>query len=91
LRAVAAYVVSSAAAGLFITAVQFGSGAFPVLRFLRILIAPGYLLAAMFFPEGIHSDVPNEFLVLILVFSGLIYGFPLFFLWRWRSKSNRGR
>ena len=86
LRSVAAYLRSSLIAGLVIAGVQFGSDAAGPLGFLWIFIVPGYLPAALFYPEGFHSGSPRGFMALICVFNGLIYGVPLFLLWRVRGR-----
>jgi hypothetical protein len=44
---------NSSVAGAVVTAIVFGTDAFRPLRTLESLATPGYLPAAIFFPEGI--------------------------------------
>jgi hypothetical protein len=83
------YLISSAIAGIFVVAVQFGTDASSPVGFLGMLAAPGYLPAALIFPEGFHSDSPRSFIALIVVFNGMIYGFFLLLLWRWARRRLR--
>lgn len=88
LRSIAAYFGSAVIAGVIVAGVQFGSDATGPLGFLWVLVVPGYLPAAVFFPEGFHSGSPRGFMALISVFNGLIYGVPLFLLIRWCRRKN---
>lgn len=87
-RSVAAYLCSCLLVIIVVAGIQFGSDAAGPLGFLRILIAPGYLPAAVFYPEGIHSGSPRAFVALIVLFDGLIYGVPLFLLLRRLKRRN---
>jgi hypothetical protein len=49
---------------------------------LGILEAPGLLLAAVFFPQGGHSDFAYFYIGLALLIDALIWGWPVLWLWR---------
>jgi hypothetical protein len=83
------YFISSAIAGVFVAASQFGTDASSPLGFLQMLVVPGYFTAALIFPEGIHSGSADAFVVLIVLFNGLIYGLPLLMLWHWARRRLR--
>lgn len=70
--------------------IQFLTDNSGVLGFLGMLAVPGYLPEALIFPEGVHSGSPFIFMFLVIAFDGLIYGIPLWFLWRWVDRKRHG-
>jgi hypothetical protein len=44
---------------------------------ISVLLLPGILLAAIVFPQGIHSDSPVTFLILGAVFEAILLAFPV--------------
>ncbi len=59
----------------------------PFLEMIGATLLPGALIAALIFPQGIHSDHGSAFLVLSAILDGMIFGFvALLILWR-RSRS----
>lgn len=57
---------------------------------LRIAALPGYLPAALVFPDGFHSGSPYAFMGLVIIFDGLIYGLPAMLLWRSFGRGRSG-
>jgi len=49
---------------------------------LMWLFAPGMLLAALLFPQGIHGDWPNAYLTLALGVDTLVLAWPVLGVWR---------
>jgi hypothetical protein len=48
-----------------------------------MIFLPGALLAALIFPEGIHSDAPDVFMVLAFVFTAALIAPLVFLAQRW--------
>lgn len=86
MKTIMEYLLCSIAVGVLVAAIQFGTDPSGVLGFLGLLIVPGYLPAALFFPEGFHSGSPGSFIALIAIFNGLIYGAPVLLFWRWARR-----
>ena len=53
----------------------------PRLDNVALLLLPGALLAAILFPEGIHSDFPMTYLVVAGLIDAFILMWPVMFLW----------
>lgn len=46
--------------------------------FIGVFLWPGMAAAAIIFPQGIHSDSGNTYLVLAGVFNSFLYSWPVF-------------
>jgi hypothetical protein len=46
-----------------------------------VLLAPGMLGAAIFLPEGAHSDSADTYLALALLMNAFLLAWPLLWLW----------
>lgn len=85
----AKYIVASSIAACGIAAIQFLTDNSSQLGRLGVLALPGYLPAALVFPEGFHSESPYGFMALVVIFDGLLYGVPLMFLWKWWERKRK--
>lgn len=55
----------------------FGLSRIPGLESTDLLLAPGMLVSVLIFPEGIHSDHPNTFLLLAGFADALLLTWPV--------------
>ena len=56
--------------------------AVPIIQVVGVVLVPGALLAALIFPEGIHSDHGLLFLALSALFDVALLAIPLFFIFK---------
>lgn len=75
-------------AGAAVLCIQFLTDSSGPFGFLGFIVLPGYLPAALVFPEGFHSDSPFGFMTLVVLFDGLIYGLLLWWIWRHMERSR---
>jgi hypothetical protein len=78
--------------GLVLTLVIGTVASVPHWSAVGVLLAPGMLLSALIFTEGIHSDWPNSYLILAALLNALALAFPLLWLWNFighfRNRKN---
>ena len=67
--------------GLILTLVLGAVASVPQWSAIGVLLAPGMLLAALFFTEGIHSPSAEGYLVAAALLNALALAFPLLWLW----------
>jgi hypothetical protein len=61
---------------------------------IGVLLAPGMIGAALFFPEGINSNGGNGYLVVAGLLNVVLLAFPVMWLWKvierhWKAKKVR--
>jgi hypothetical protein len=49
---------------------------------IGVVLAPGMLIAAIFFPQGGHSDWPDAYLAVAVVTDALLFTWPVLLVWR---------
>lgn len=67
--------------GLILTVAIGAVASVPQWSAIGVLLAPGMLLAALFFTEGIHSPWAEGYLVAAALLNALALAFPLLWLW----------
>ena len=72
--------------GFVFVVIIIGIGTVERLDDIEFLLAPGMLLSAILFQQGIHSDHANLFLFFAALFNVIIFGFLALLVIRWRSK-----
>jgi hypothetical protein len=70
----------SLAYAIGLLAVLAGLGSIPYLRIFAFLWLPGALLAALIFPQGIHSDFGFTYIVFAVLLDIALYFVPTYLL-----------
>ena len=45
-----------------------------------VLLLPGFFLGGIFFPQGIHSDLPYVYIATAFIIDGFLFGLPALLL-----------
>jgi hypothetical protein len=72
---------SSFVVAVILTALVGAVSSVERLSAVGVLLAPGMLGAAIFFPEGTHSDLAGTYFVVAFLMNALLLAWPLLWLW----------
>jgi hypothetical protein len=84
------YLLSCLASLVIVNAIIIWSELGPSVPDFSILLAPGMLLAAVAFREGVHSDSPSLYLILAMSLDVLLHGALVWCVWRMFARRRRG-
>ena len=80
---------SAGAVGFVLVILLFALTELPAFRGAAYVLAPGMLLAAVVFPEGVHSSWAMIYIVVALIFDALLLGGPIWWFWNRLLKTSR--
>jgi hypothetical protein len=66
-------------------------GSIPYLQIFAFLWLPGALFAALFFPEGIHSDFAITYMIAAALIDVTLYAIPIYIYLLMRSRKAQSR